>query len=195
MANALGTNLAVTNAGETVYFGEDPARPMVGDFRISYQAKTTDTASVVAADAGSAFQPWLSSNGQEIFLIRDGAVSAAEMFDQEQQSNAMLTWMLRLGGIVAMLGGFRMMLGIIGVIGDVVPIIGSLARLATGLVALVLTLILAPLTIGLAWIAVRPLLGGAIIAIGLVLAGGAWMLVRKRARQGEPAQGNEQVAA
>ncbi|MCV0396310.1 MAG: TMEM43 family protein [Rhizobiaceae bacterium] len=185
IARMLGTALPATSAAGTAYFGYDPSRPRIGDFRISYKAATADTASVVAGDGGTAFTPWVSSNGREIFLIRDGIVSASAMFERAQQSNATFTWILRLVGIVAMLIGFRTMLGIFGVIGDVIPFVGSITRFATGLVALVLTLILAPLTIGIAWIAVRPLLGGAIIAVGLALAGGLWFVGRKKAAGSE----------
>jgi len=93
-----------------------------------------------------------------------------------------------------MLAGFLLMLNIIGVIGDDIPLLGSSARIATGLVAFILTLILAPLTIGIAWIAVRPLLGGAIIALGLALAGGFWFVARRKASREAPAPAAETAA-
>lgn len=180
IADTLGTYLPVRNAAGTAYFGYDPSRPRIGDLRISYTVTTSDTASVVGADGGNRMVPWTTSNGREIFLVRDGVVSAPAMFEQEQKSNAQFTWILRLVGIGAMFAGFLMMLNIIGVIGDVIPLVGSLTRIAVGFAAFALTLILAPLTIGIAWFAVRPLLGGAIIVVGFVLATGLWFVSRKR---------------
>lgn len=181
IAVALGTALPVTRTADGAYIGNDPALPVIGDVRISYEVALADRASVVAADLGNAFGPWTSTNGRDIFLIQDGAAPASSMFEEEQQSNATFTWILRLVGFVAMLVGFRAIFGIVGVIGDLIPFVGSLARFATGFVALVLTLILASLTIGIAWIAVRPLLGVAIIAAGAAIATGLWVFGKRKA--------------
>ena len=124
--------------------------------------------------------PWKSSNGREIFIIRDGNVPASQMFDEEQKSNTLLTWGLRVAGFLAMSAGFRAILGFLGVLADVIPPLGSLVRLGTGLIASALTFILAPLTIGIAWLAVRPLLGGTIIVVGVLIAVGLWFLGRRR---------------
>lgn len=180
IAAAVGTKLPVRVAQGAAYFGYEPTRPQIGDLRISWEAATADRASVVAADVGSDLGPWTSSNGRAIFLIRDGDVPAAAMFEEAQQANATMTWIFRAGGIFAMLVGFNVMFSLLGVIGDVIPFVGSIARFATGLVAFALTAILGPLTIGLAWLAVRPLIGGAIIVVGLLVGGGAWMAARRR---------------
>jgi hypothetical protein len=180
IAKALGTAMPVTRTAGGAYIGNDPALPVIGDVRISYEVALVDRASVVAADLGNAFGPWTSTNGRDIFLIQDGAVPASSMFEEEQQSNATFTWILRLVGFVAMLVGFRAIFGIVGVVGDFIPIVGSLTRFATGLVALILTLILAPLTIGIAWIAVRPLLGATIIVTGAAIASGLWFFGRRK---------------
>ncbi|MCE1237741.1 MAG: TMEM43 family protein [Hyphomicrobiales bacterium] len=180
IAAQIGTQLPVRVAQGTAYFGYEPARPQIGDLRISWEAATADRASIVAADAGADLGAWTSSNGRSIFLIRDGDVPAAAMFEEAQQANATMTWIFRAGGVFAMLVGFNVMFALVGVIGDVIPFVGSIARFATGLVAFALTAALAPLTIGLAWLAVRPLIGGAIIAVGAAIGGAAWFAARKR---------------
>lgn len=180
IAQIIGAGGPASVAQGVAYFGADPMRPEVGDIRISYSARTADNASVVASDGGDTLKPWTSSNGREIFLIREGNVAAAAMFEEEQQANVVMTWGLRLAGFVAMFVGFRMMFGIVGVIGDVIPFVGSLARFATGVVAFALTMVLAPVTIGIAWLAVRPLLGAVIVAAGLAAAAGAWFIAGRR---------------
>lgn len=181
IAAALGAPDRGRLAQGGAYIGYDPTRPQVGDLRISYRVARADSASVVARDTGSGFAPWTSSNGREIYMIREGAVPAAAMFDEAQKQNTLLTWGLRIGGFLAMLAGFKAIFAIFGVIADVLPVAGSLVRFGTGLIALVLTLVIAPLTIGIAWLAVRPLLGGAIIGIGLALAVGFFVLARRKA--------------
>lgn len=187
VARKLGTALPAHLAQGAAVFGADPARPEIGDFRVSYKVATATEASVVAREKGGDLAPWRSSNGRELFIIREGDVPAAQMFEEEQASNAMMTWGLRGAGFLAMLAGFRAIFAIIGVLADIIPPLGAIARFATGLVSLALTLVIAPLTIGLAWLAVRPLLGGAIIGAGLLLALGAWMLARRRRTAAAPA--------
>lgn len=188
IAGAVGTTRPYRLAQGAVFFGRDPGQPEIGDFRISYRVATADRASVVAADERPAFAPWRTSNGRSIFIATAGNVQAETMFESEHKTNAIVTWIARFVGFAAMLAGFKAIFAIIGVIGDFVPFIGSIARFATGLVALALTCVLAPLTIGLAWLAVRPLLGASIIAVGIALAVGIWMYLKKRkeAQQQEP---------
>lgn len=152
-----------------LYVGYDPMRPQVGDLRISYRVAQADTASVVAKDGSCCFEPFTTSNAQEIYLIAEGSVSAAEMFGKAQDDNRNLTWLWRAGGVFAIFVGFGMIFGLLGVIADVIPFLGSIVRFGTGLLSFALTLILAPLVIGLAWIAVRPLLAGGVIGVGLLL--------------------------
>lgn len=111
-----------------------------------------------------------TSNGNAIFLTQAGRVSAAEMFQSAQSANSTTTWIIRVGGLLAMLAGFRMMFSIFGVIGDLVPFIGDVFRFATGLASLGLTCVLGPVVIGTAWLAYRPLWGALILLGGLAAA-------------------------
>lgn len=194
LAGWLRTAKPVKLSQNALYVGRDPLRPEVGDLRISYRAARADTASVVAKDTGAMMlEPFETSNGREIFLVRAGAVSAAAMFEQAQADNRTLTWLWRGGGVFVMFVGFGMVFGLLGVIGDVIPGLGSVLRAGTGLLAGALTLILAPLVIGLSWIAVRPLLAAGLIGAGVVLGGVLLWLSRRKAAekaaaQAEPAQ-------
>ena len=142
---------------------------------------TADDASVVASDEMPDLLPWTSSNGHEIFLISEGKVPAEAMFATEKQANTLLTWGLRAAGFAAMFAGFSGMFRVFSVLAGIIPPLGALVRMGAGLLAFVLTLVIAPLTIGLAWLAVRPLLGATIIAVGIGLAFALGLIGRRRA--------------
>ena len=79
-------------------------------------------------------------------------------------------------GFLAMFLGFVFVLRPLSVVGSVVPFVGSLLGAGTGLVAFLVALALSFTTIALAWLAYRPLLGGAL----LVVAVGSLVLLRRR---------------
>lgn len=186
LADWLNGTIPVKLSQNALYVGFNPSRPQIGDLRISYRVAQADSASVVAMDDSSSLEPFTTSNGREIYLIAEGAVSAADMFAKAQDDNATLTWLWRGGGVFAMFVGFGLIFGLLGVIADVIPMLGSVVRFGTGLIAFGLTLILAPLVIGLAWIAVRPVLAFGLIGVGLALGGLAiWRARRTPVAQDE----------
>ncbi|MCB1427666.1 MAG: TMEM43 family protein [Nitratireductor sp.] len=180
LAAATG-KLAAAQSGDALYSG-DPANPGIGDLRVSWKAAFASEISIVGKQTGNGLTAYKTSNGRELLMIRNGNVGADTMFEDAQAGNATLTWVLRVAGLVALFAGFSMMLSILGVIGDVIPLIGRLVRSGTGLVAMFLTAILGPLAIALGWVAYRPLVALAILAIGLAI---AWIVTRM-ARNRQP---------
>ncbi len=55
-----------------------------------------------------------------------GEFSSAELFRQAKQMNILLTWALRVGGMLLMWFGFGLLLRPFSVLADVVPFIGSI---------------------------------------------------------------------
>lgn len=161
------------------YVGMNPAQPRVGDLRIRYSRADLPEASFVAAQSEGWLKPFIASNGREIFLSAAEKSSAAELFDTAQSENTMIMWLIRVGGMIALMVGFSLFFSILGVIADVVPFAGSLVRFGTGMIAFVLTVLVGPLVIAIGWFAYRPLL-----SIGLLLAGGliAFVVVWLRRR-------------
>ena len=92
------------------------------------------------------------------------------MFKQAESENAILTWAIRGGALLAMLIGFTLVLSPLSVLASVIPFLGSLVGAGAGLTAFVLTLALGPLMIAIAWFAVRPLMAIGIVAAGLIAA-------------------------
>jgi hypothetical protein len=174
-----------------VYVGADPARPKVGDFRISYEVAPAGEATVVARQSGKGFSAYTTSNGRSIEILHDGQVPAAQVFKEAQQENSILTWILRLVGMVVLFIGFSMLVGPLSVIADVVPFIGSIIGGIGSFFAFGAALFVGSITIAIAWFAVRPLM-----SIGLIVAGvAAVVLFRKLAGSRRPAAGPASVKA
>jgi hypothetical protein len=170
----MGTSKAAKLDQGRAFFGYDPASPWVGDLRISYASAALPQMSAAGAQRGNHLADYVTSNGESIFLVDEGIKSAAQMFDDAQASNTVMTWVLRAVGLLAMFIGFKLIFRIFGVAGDVVPMIGDIVRFGTTLIALVLTALIGSLTIGIAWLYYRPLIGIAVLAVGIAIAGFFW---------------------
>ena len=173
-----GTN-AVAEAAAT----NAPAEPSVGDLRVTLEVRPLGTVSVVARQAGSAFEPsveaYRTSNGGSVFLIANGRRTAEEMFESARQANRFLTWLLRLVGFLLMLFGLRAVLDPLATLGDVVPLLGRIVGAGAGFVAGVLALALSAATIGVAWLFYRPLLGVPLLVAAVALV--VWLARRRPA--------------
>lgn len=189
VARAIGATRQASLNGDTVYVGYVPSSPQIGDVRVKFIRSDLKEVSVAGAQAGNGIKEWVSSNGREIFLAKAGIAPAAELFADAIASNKVLTWILRAVGLVLMMIGFSLMFAILGVIGDVIPFVGSIIRAGTGLIALFLTAILGSVTIAIAWIFYRPLIGLAVLAIGLAIAFAAGKLGASKGANAPPASG------
>jgi hypothetical protein len=182
VASALGTAKPVKADGTTLYVGNSRQSPAVGDLRISFTRADISEASFVGAQKGATITAYKASNGREILLSGAGRETPAEMFDAAQSENTLVTWLIRFGGLFGMFIGFAMLLSILGIIADVIPFVGSIVSFGTTIIAVILTLLLGPLVIAIAWIAYRPLLAIAIIAVGVMIAAAIIYLRRGKAR-------------
>ena len=75
-------------SGNTAYFGVNPGSPSVGDMRISLTyAPPGGDLSVIAQVQGNTFTKYTAGNGKEFSSVRNGIVSAEQMFEGEHKSN------------------------------------------------------------------------------------------------------------
>lgn len=167
-------------AGGGVYFGSDPENPAIGDLRVRFTLVPTGIVSVVARQSGSTFTPYPTRSGSPVELLEPGTVSAADMFQMAQDRNKMRTWAFRVGGFFLLFFAFSMVLRPIAVLSSVIPPLGRLARTGIGVVSFLLAGVLALFTISFAWIFHRPVLGIAILVLGVALV----VILGKRARRG-----------
>lgn len=159
-----------------IYMGEDPVQPKIGDLRIRYSGSEPQAVSVVAKQNGSSLESYNTTNGSSIFLTEPGLVSAENMFTKAEQANAVLTWLLRGGGLFAIFIGFSLVLRPISVLADVVPFLGSVASAGISVISLLLSVCVGLVTIALAWVVFRPLIG---IVLLILVGGSVYMLFTK----------------
>jgi hypothetical protein len=153
-----------------IYLGADPAKPAIGDLRISYRVARPDTATIIGRQAGADFATFQTKAGDALLFAKSGSVAAADVFAQAQEENRILTWILRAVGVVAMLIGFAQLCSPLIALGDVIPLVGSLLGAGAVFVAIFLTAIVAPLVIATAWLWYRPLVALGVMGLGIGIA-------------------------
>ncbi len=164
--------------------------PQIGDLRVSFKAVKPQPVSLIAKQNGDTFEPYPTKSGGTLDEFRLGTMSAAAMIQAAQEENTMLTWVLRLVGLVIMAVGIFMVLRPFTIFADILPIFGDLASAAIGVFALLVALPLTLITIALGWVFYRPLLGIGLLVVAFAMLGGAVYFVRKgRAARAEKKRG------
>ncbi len=166
--------------GQFFFIGAAPSSPEIGDTRVSFQIVKPGVVSVIAQQFGNSFEPYTTKTKTKIELLYTGTHSAAAMFESELAANAMLTWILRLVGLVMMFIGLTMVFRPISVVASVVPFIGSVFRMGTSIIAGGISLVLSLVTIAIGWIFYRPLIGILLLVVAAAIIAGVITLVRKK---------------
>jgi hypothetical protein len=166
------------------YFGENPAKPAIGDVKVMFRIVKPSQASVIAQQLGDSFQAYTSKVGKTFEKLTVGLVSPREMIAEEQRKNKFLTWAIRLGGFFLMFLGMCLVFKPLSVLADVIPPIGSLIGMGTGFVAGILAFMFSTLTIGVAWVRFRPLIGIPLLVLSI---GSIVLLSRKNKKTALPA--------
>jgi len=168
--------------GGGYYFGDGgPSSPQIGDVRVSFRVVEPTDVSIVSQQAGDSFRPYQAKAGGTVELLEMGTVPAEQMFAAAERQNTLLTWGLRLGGLLLMAFGFRLVLRPLVVLADVLPPVGSLVGVGLGLVSFLVAAVISLLTIAVAWVVYRPLLG--ITLIVLAVAALVYLVIRTRRAQ------------
>lgn len=154
------------------YIGKDPAEPQIGDLRVTFKQVVPSIVSVVAEQHANTFRTYTTATGK-ILLLEQGQASAQDMFQTAMTENTILTWALRVAGLVLMSIGLSLIMRPISVMADVVPFFGNLAEAGIGIVSLLIALVLSFITVSIAWIWFRPLIGGLLFLAAIAC---AWLL-------------------
>ena len=183
--------VAKLDAAEAQHFKMDGSRlyysavlpmasePQVGDLRIAFQVVEPGEVSVLSKQNNSELSPFKTSNGELIEHLMIGKVSTAEMFNSLKFENTMMAWFIRAGGWILSIVGFSLITSPLQTLASIIPFMGRLVGTMTFFVAFLLGTSLTLTTIAVAWIAVRPLFGIALLA----LAGGGIYLLTRRTKQ------------
>lgn len=161
------------------YDSGDPAAPKIGDVRVHFEMIKPEIVSVVGKQDDGKVKRFSTKRGS-IELLALGDEDAESMFAQAESENKVLTWLLRLGGILLMWGGLALLLRPIRMLGAVVPFIGALMGAGIGLVSAVVSLVLGTITIAVAWLFYRPMIGGIVLLLALGVLLGGYRLIKDK---------------
>ena len=167
------------------------AMPRIGDMRVTFKVVKPHDISLVAKQKGDTFVDYTAKNGKKVSLLTDGVEDATAMFASAQSANTMMTWIIRLVGLLMMYIGLSMVLKPLSVLGDVLPFIGNILEIGNGLVAGVVSFICAIVTIAIAWLFYRPVLAVALI----VAAGGLVYWLKTKSKKTKPETAPQPTAA
>lgn len=110
-----------------IFIGNDSLTPQIGDMRISYSALNNgETLSIIAGQNPNALLSPYQAKNKTLSRISLGTVSAQDMFSQMQTENKLLTWGLRVGGLLLMFIGWSAFFSIIPILGAFIPLFGKL---------------------------------------------------------------------
>lgn len=176
-AQRVGNTLYIPGRASASTNARDVASaPQIGDMRVSFSVVYPHEISLVAKQFGDTFTAYVAKNGKKIDLLADGVRDSAEMFAAARRNNAIVTWLIRLGGFLLMYIGLSAILKPLSVIGDLVPFVGTIIGMGAGFVAGTVALVCALVTIAVAWIFYRPILGILLLAAAGAL---AWRLMTR----------------
>lgn len=169
-------------SSNTIYLGSGNLEnnPQIGDVKISFEVvKSSQLVSIISKQSQNTLVPFVGKNGSTINELMFGEVSADEMFKEAISNNKMITWLLRLLGLVFCISGFMLLFKPLVIIGDFVPFIGSIVGIGTGLVSSILGMIFSFITVAIAWFFYRPIIS--IILISVVVLLFIFLLYRRKA--------------
>ena len=173
-------SLVHTNAN-TAYLGLSPNSPQIGDVRVTFTKVPPADISLIAQVDGSTFKAYRAKNGQSFSRVQMGTVGVDEMIEQARSENNMLTWVLRLVGVLLIVIGLKGMFGLLPMLFKVLPFLGSIVDAGVGLVSWILGLAWSFIIIAIAWLVFRPIIGISL----LVLAIAGIVFLKRRGKKNE----------
>ena len=162
--------------GNEVYFGESTSTPQIGDVRVTLTKIMPADISILGKVNGSTFEQYVTKNGKSFSRLSMGTVSAENMFADAHSENNMLTWLLRIIGILLVVFGLKSMFSILPAVFKILPFLGNIVEAGVGLVCMVGGCAWSLLIIAIAWLFYRPLIGIPLLVLSIA---GIWYLKKK----------------
>jgi hypothetical protein len=146
--------------GNVVYFGKSSSNPQIGDVRVTLAKVIPADISIIAKVIGSTFEEYIApGTGRTFSAVEMGTVGAEAMFASARKSNSMLTWLLRLIGVILVVMGLKMVFAILPTLFKVLPPLGKIVGAGVGLVCTVGGGAWSLAIIAIAWLFYRPFIG------------------------------------
>jgi len=154
-----------------LYIGQwkkiESTNPTVWDIRISWEIVPVDNVSIIAEQSWNWFRGYQAKAGKVISMVSRGNVSAEQMISDAKKSNMIMTWVLRILGVLLMMAWFSMILNIVSTLSSVLPIFGWIVWAGLGIVSFWLWFWLWILVIAISWLRYRPIAAIVMIVIGI----------------------------
>lgn len=168
----------VHQSGNIIYLGRNASNPAVGDVRVSFHVSDPGDISLVAVVNGNTFRPYHTKNGSDDTFVHAGTKTLEQMVQSEEEGNTMLTWILRLIGLVLVCAGLKGIFGILSTLLKVVPFLANILNWGVTLICNVVGFVWTLVIIAIAWIFYRPVLGISL----LIIAGAAIYFLATRGK-------------
>ncbi|MCR5710453.1 MAG: hypothetical protein K6G79_08230 [Bacteroidales bacterium] len=182
LAGVADSTVVVTVTGDKVYIGADPSNPHIGDVRITFtQVTSPKTISLLQKVVNGTFESYVAKNGRQFSKVSMGTVSAENMIENQKAANKAILWLFRILGIILVVAGNKGLLGFLSTVFAVVPFVQKVIGAGVGFVATVIGIIWSLLVIAVAWVAHRPVLAIALLAIAVALV--VWLVTRSRKKK------------
>ena len=180
-------------SGNELYFGTVPSSPAIGDVKVTFEKIVPAKVTVIAKVNGNTFEPYKAKNGYTFQTLVMGEKDAAEIYEDEHQTNTIMLWALRILGILMVIGGLKGIFGFLQTLLMVVPFIANILGWGVGVICTVVGVVWSLIVIAIAWLFYRPLLGITLLVVAALL---IWIFAFKgkdkikelatRSKKGEP---------
>ncbi len=146
---------------QSVYFGEYPSSPEVGDVRVTFIYRGEGKYFTSAQAHGDTLQPYRCSDGYWLTYCRFTPTDfdPSEDIAFEIWGHKWLVWSLRIIGWLMLVGGIKQLLGVVRRLVGSIPVLGTVARIGINLFSWVFGTLLAVTTIAVTFVVLRPWLG------------------------------------
>lgn len=156
----------------SIYFGENPNLPAIGDIRITFrEVANPSTISIVAQVDNNTFKSYKAKKGKHINLLSMGRRSAEDMYEGQETMNSIWLWVLRILGIMIVCGGLKSMFDFLSTLLKVVPFLSSILNWGVNLICNIIGTAWSIIVIAIAWLFYRPLLTICLLLVAGALVG------------------------
>ena len=152
-----------------LYIGMTPSSPAVGDVKVTFEKVVPSKVTLIAKVNGNTFEPYKAKNGYTFQTLVMGEKDAAEIYEGEHDTNTIMTWVLRLVGILMVIGGLKGIFGFLETLLKVVPFIANILGWGVGVICTIVGVVWSLIVIAIAWLFYRPLLGIALLVVAGLL--------------------------
>ena len=152
-----------------LYIGMTPSSPAVGDVKVTFEKIMPAKVTLIAKANGNTFEPYKAKNGYTFQTLVMGEKDAAEIYEDEHQTNSIMLWAFRIIGILMVVGGLKGIFGFLETLLKVVPFVANILGWGVGVICTVVGVVWSLIVIAVAWLFYRPLLGIILLVVAGVL--------------------------